>query len=213
MSRGVSAHSYAERCCRRVFSAPSSSTRIRKFHSLTARGFPVESRDARPGPCPGVARSRAITPQYDDAESVAAPGGTHDLPGFPLEWREAYECGHALLDAQHRTLFRDANALLEASQCNSPDVLARFDELISHVLGHFADEERILLQVDYPHLAAHRAAHAALTRTALKLREAMIHSHHRHEELLEFLVGDVVQRHLLVDDRRFFDRVASPAAR
>ena len=122
----------------------------------------------------------------------------------PLQWLDNYECGHPLIDAQHRTLFEDANALLFASQHGSVEVLSRFDELISHVLGHFADEERVLREIGFPGYAAHRRSHTKLAEKALRLREAMILGHHRHEELLEYLLQDVIERHLLVEDRTFF---------
>ena len=124
-----------------------------------------------------------------------------------LQWQDAYECGHALIDAQHRTLFDDANALLHASQAATPQVLSRFEELISHVLGHFSDEERVLRDIGFPGYAAHRRSHMRLAEKAMRLREAMILGHHRHEELLEFLVQDVVERHMLVEDRTFFAAV------
>lgn len=212
-SCALSERSYGQGGCGRLPSLCQSAAHTRK---------PQPDNEQRPGRVPRrpsgrpppSTRSSVIPLPPDSPDPVAAPPAALEKapPGYPLEWSEAYECGHALLDGQHRTLFRDANALLEASQTNSPDVLARFDELISHVLGHFVDEERVLAQIGYPHAAAHCAAHATLTRTALRLREAMIQSHHRHEELLEFLVGDVVRRHLLVDDRRFFELLAAREA-
>lgn len=108
------------------------------------------------------------------------------------------------MDEQHRTLFADANALVAASQRNAPDTLSRFDELISHVLGHFADEERLLREIGYEGHDAHRRAHMRLADQALQLRHAMIGGHHQHEELLRFLLEDVIQRHMLVDDQRFY---------
>jgi hemerythrin-like metal-binding protein len=126
-----------------------------------------------------------------------------------LQWQAAYECGNAVIDTQHRTLFDDANALLLASQHATPLVLSRFEELISHVLGHFSDEERILREIGFTGYAAHKRSHMRLAEKAMKLREAMILGHHRHEELLEFLVQDVVERHMLVEDRTFFAAVRS----
>lgn len=143
-------------------------------------------------------------PQGHDHPQPPQQLPTHERP---VKWEDAYECGHPLIDAQHRTLFEDANALLLASQRASPDVLSRFDELISHVLGHFADEERVLREIGFPGYAAHRRSHMKLAEKALRLREAMIIGHHRHEELLEYLLLDVIERHLLVEDRAFFGAV------
>lgn len=144
-----------------------------------------------------------------DTEKVA---GQIPSTERPLQWQDAYECGHALIDDQHRTLFKNANALLRASQCGAPEVLSRFDELISHILGHFSDEEQVLREIGFQGYAAHRRSHTRLAERAMSLREAMIHGHHRHEELLEFLLQDVIERHLLVEDRTFFGALRSPDA-
>ena len=140
----------------------------------------------------------------DDSEQALRPSPQAERP---LQWQQAYECGHAVIDAQHRTLFDDANALLFASQHGTPQVLSRFEELISHVLGHFSDEERVLRDIGFPGYAAHKRAHLQLAEKAMRLREAMMLGHHRHEELLEFLLQDVIERHLLVEDRKFFAAV------
>ena len=108
------------------------------------------------------------------------------------------------MDEQHRTLFADANALVASSQRNAPDTLSRFDELISHILGHFADEERLLREIGYEGHDAHRRAHTRLADQALQLRHAMIGGHHQHDELLRFLLVDVIQHHMFVDDQRFY---------
>jgi hemerythrin-like metal-binding protein len=132
------------------------------------------------------------------------PGGHGTVADYPLQWQREFECGHALIDEQHRTLYRNANALLQASQRRAPEVLARFDELISHVIGHFDVEERVLREIGYPRFAEHRRAHRVLTEKAMRLRDEMLGGHHRHEELLDFLLRDVVEQHLRVEDKAYF---------
>lgn len=141
-------------------------------------------------------------PRSQDDDTTERPVPSTERP---LQWQDAYECGHAVIDDQHRALFASANALLRASQQGAPEVLSRFNELISHVLGHFSDEERVLREIGFPGYAEHRRAHLRLADQAMKLRDAMIHGHHRHDELLEFLLRDVVERHLLLEDRAFFE--------
>jgi hemerythrin len=70
----------------------------------------------------------------------------------------------------------------------------------------------VLRDIGFPGYAAHRRSHVQLAEKAMRLREAMMLGHHRHEELLEFLLQDVVERHLLVEDRKFFAAVRARGA-
>jgi hemerythrin len=135
--------------------------------------------------------------------------GAADAELSPLQWTTAMVCGSGLIDDQHRTLLQEANDLLEASRRKAPDTLSRFDELISHVLGHFQDEEALLRIVGYVDYEKHRRLHGRLAETALALRDEMLEHGPRHAKLLAFLVHDVVQEHLLQDDRAFFPAIAA----
>lgn len=128
-------------------------------------------------------------------------------PVLRLDWQEAYECGEPTIDAEHRQLFALANALLAASvdpQASPAASLAAMDELIAHVVTHFADEEAVLERRGYTRLDVHREAHTKLRARALKLREELAAGRARLGDVVDFLVVQVVAKHLLTADRDFY---------
>lgn len=146
---------------------------------------------------------------------VIAPEGGSDAWGnasendtvLRLTWRDAYCCGHPVIDEEHRTLFDLANALIESAfkQSENPqafsDALAK---LLAHVSKHFADEEAILAEYHYVDLAVHAQAHKRLLERALLLRDRALSGGVTMGELVDFLADEVVVRHLLKTDHEFY---------
>jgi diguanylate cyclase (GGDEF)-like protein/hemerythrin-like metal-binding protein len=120
-----------------------------------------------------------------------------------LSWRTAYECGHSVIDEQHRGLFNDANMLLGAVLSRRPlvEVAALVDMLIDHVVQHFNDEEMIIIAAGYPGAAQHAASHRTLVDKAVELANSFYVGSVVIGELFKFLAHDVVARHLLGEDR------------
>jgi hemerythrin-like metal-binding protein len=137
-----------------------------------------------------------------DAWAAAEAGGP-----LRLVWQEDYACGEPAIDAEHRELFRLANLLIEASLCRDADrngFLAALDACFAHVAAHFGNEERILAARGYAELEAHRAAHRGLLERAGALRYRALQGEADTGKLVEFLAQEVVVRHLLASDRKFF---------
>ena len=113
-----------------------------------------------------------------------------------LSWHSAYECGHSLIDEQHRALFQHANNLLTAILSARPadEVAALIDILINSVVQHFKDEEAIFTAAGFPCAAEH----AAILVNRFHVGSLAI------GELFQFLAHDVVARHMLGADREFF---------
>lgn len=121
-------------------------------------------------------------------------------PDLKLEWRSEYASGHASLDGQHEDLFRAINEIVDAG-CP----LGLVDELISLVMAHFRDEEDLLTRLGVPGAEHHARAHLRLMARFLQLRQDLVDRRaDSADALMEFLARDVVEQHLLVDDRRFF---------
>ena len=131
-----------------------------------------------------------------------------------LTWRDTYRCGNPHIDSQHQALFQHANQLLEDLFTAQPDhelsrlVIALQEEFAQH----FEDEERILADLNFPGLAEHRREHQALSEKANKLihgwrEDATISA----GELSTFLIYDVVYKHLIGTDRKFFPFIAPPS--
>ncbi len=76
---------------------------------------------------------------------------------MPLEWKDSYLLGEQLLDQQHQHLFALANAMLAATDQSQLRLSAM--GLYQHVHEHFADEEALMKQVNYPNRQEHVDAH------------------------------------------------------
>lgn len=147
----------------------------------------------------------------DTIKLFRAPLFSNAFPGeFPgkliqLNWHESYDCGNALIDAQHRKLFETTNLLLSAILHDqaSMEVAALIETLLSDVIQHFEDEEKIMSEADVPDRHEHAAAHRMLVDNARKLISCFHAGTLGAGELFEFLAHDVVARHLLAADRKY----------
>lgn len=133
--------------------------------------------------------------------------GTDTHRVLHLAWRPSFASHHPAIDQQHRELFRLANALLDAAPTNFSNA---FDVLLTHVEQHFSDEEKVLRDHAYEALADHTARHHALIRNALELRRRVDEKTVSMGELVDFLARDVVAKHMLQEDRKFFSLFAKP---
>lgn len=137
------------------------------------------------------------------AKAAPAPLRAPSRP--QLVWRREYECGHVTLDSQHRRLFELGNALIGAiyEQHSKLDVELLLGELVDGVTDHFCFEERLLAGSHHPHAASHQAAHHHLLARCREMSEQFHQDHLKAGGLIEFIVLDVVERHILEDDRAF----------
>jgi len=149
-------------------------------------------------------RNRVVVDRRGSSETWTTAGPRSPLH---LAWQEAYECGHAAIDAEHRELFVLANALIDAlpaAKTDPPLFRAAFDRLLNHVQDHFRAEEAILDALGYDQAEEHRRAHQGLLRRAGQLRARCATGEVTLGAVVEFLAQDVIARHLLTVDRAFF---------
>ncbi|MEO8410395.1 MAG: diguanylate cyclase [Propionivibrio sp.] len=152
--------------------------------------------------------------QVDIAPETLGRAGASEkvTAGFlQLSWHAAYECGEALIDAQHRALFAHANALLTATldACPNDEIIPLVDALVADVVVHFRDEEAIFTAAGYPDASEHAAIHSDLVNHASELVARFHAGSLALGELFEFLAHDVVARHMLGADRKFFPYVGN----
>lgn len=149
-------------------------------------------------------RNQVAVDRRGNSELWAAQGKAHLLH---VIWHQQDECGDPDMDEQHRQLFHMANALIDQSFPHASDpaeVEAAIDQLLGHIRSHFEHEEKVLAGIRYPQLEEHKRAHAGLLRRAAKMRELVAAARVPPQALVEFIVEDVVARHMLDVDRAFF---------
>lgn len=129
------------------------------------------------------------------------------LAGFlRFSWKPAYDCGVDLIDRQHRRLFELANELFDCLMFGEDrgQVDQLLSELARHVRVHFADEERILASRGYPEVAEHGRLHGQLLKKMALLFDGYRQGGLSVEELFAAMAGEVISRHLLDEDVKFF---------
>ncbi len=79
---------------------------------------------------------------------------------MPLEWTPELSVGDAVIDAQHRELFRRAARLLEGLRRGEPGEIGELVGFLrEYVVEHFSTEEALMREVRYPGFARHKAEH------------------------------------------------------
>ncbi len=87
-------------------------------------------------------------------------------------WTPALALGHEEIDSQHQEMFRRAARLCDAMASGDGATVARlFDFLGTYVVDHFAAEERLMVENEFPGYNVHRAAHERFVRDYQSLRK------------------------------------------
>jgi hemerythrin len=88
-------------------------------------------------------------------------------------WRAEYETGFSKVDQQHRHLFEIVNRLHEAmSVGHGREIIQEvLDEMIHYTVEHFATEETLMQEQDYPLYTPHKQVHDQLTSEVKEIAE------------------------------------------
>ncbi|MEI7463514.1 MAG: hemerythrin domain-containing protein, partial [Candidatus Taylorbacteria bacterium] len=145
---------------------------------------------------------------------VALSGGKTRGTFLNIVWKDDFSCGNPLLDFQHLSLFQTANELLDAVLSDRPaaDVSLVIERLLAESRQHFQDEQEILEAVGFSGAKQHAAEHSLLLNKGLELAERLNASSLSTDEIIRFLVYDVVVVHLLGADHEFFPYLRAVAA-
>ncbi len=142
---------------------------------------------------------------YGKAEAV--PGAGNPGRNFVhLIWHPSYECGHAVIDKQHRGLFEGANSLISAmiDQWPAKEIKEILDCLMGDVTEHFASEEAVLRAAEYRGLEDHLRIHARLLARARDFSRRFVQGEDVIGEAFHFMVYEIIAQHILAEDRKFF---------
>jgi diguanylate cyclase (GGDEF)-like protein/hemerythrin-like metal-binding protein/PAS domain S-box-containing protein len=132
--------------------------------------------------------------------------GAH--PILHLVWHKSYRCGESSIDQEHHALFDMANRLMSAAittEVNHALVASALEELIASVSQHFINEEAVLARYHYDDLADHALKHQRLLGQTIELRRLAAEGDLCLTDLVLFIAQDVVVRHLLHEDKKFYD--------
>ena len=76
-------------------------------------------------------------------------------------WQKAYETGDETVDGQHKEIFRLVQEVLDVHAFDSrkEKIVVAMDFLSEYAVNHFASEEALMHESDYPAFAEHKAQH------------------------------------------------------
>lgn len=137
------------------------------------------------------------------------------FPVMRLVWHDAYLCGEPLIDEEHREIFDRANELIHAVVSGDEkmvDLYDALDDLVASAEAHFANEERVLFDCNYSDLEEHVLEHQNLMARAHVLRRKAIAGELTLGALVTFIVQDVVVKHMLTSDRKYYPSLKASQA-
>jgi hemerythrin len=133
-----------------------------------------------------------------------------------LAFDPALELGHPLIDAQHRTLFARAGAVVEAIRAGqgAGEVKETLRFLTDYVEEHFAAEEGLMREAGYPGADRHAEIHRRIERRLVEIATAW-HAHGATPGLLadvEAMMSGWVTIHISEKDRDVAEFLRTKAA-
>jgi hemerythrin-like metal-binding protein len=119
-----------------------------------------------------------------------------------IEWSPALAIGNAAIDRQHQKLFELAADMVgDRDQVRAMRTLAALSE---YVIVHFRDEEKLLEEIGYPELAAHKQLHDAFRARLAKLyANAGGMRLDQIAEEVRLLINEWLTQHIMVVDREY----------
>ena len=139
---------------------------------------------------------------------VSASESSDDLPSaqIRLDWNPVWECGNRIIDTQHKHVMMLANNLigLAMNLADPKEIEPQLQNLVSEIIHHFSDEERILALINFPDTVPHAERHKNLIIKLKRLRDGYLRGRLKTSVFFVFIVEEVIVGHILVDDVLYF---------
>lgn len=122
-----------------------------------------------------------------------------------IEWKEEYQTGVELIDAQHRHLVEIINKFEDALQKGkgSRQMNEILNDLTGYTQEHFSTEERLMAEAGYPQLKLHQSQHRQLLQKVERFQFEYNGAGRRiTADMHEFLAYWLVT-HILRDDKAY----------
>jgi|AGTN01.1.fsa_nt_gi hemerythrin-like metal-binding domain len=122
-----------------------------------------------------------------------------------LQWHDEYRVGVLRMDNQHRRLFEQANAILDAVDGGREvaEILSLIDALAEYARYHFGEEEALMAHHAYAEAETHRGRHARLMDQLAELRRHIHETGHAESSATLVFLQDWLVTHICTEDRRY----------
>lgn len=133
------------------------------------------------------------------------------------DWSPKYTVNHPVMDEHHHTLFRLVDRLSEAIfEKKEKEVIGEIlSSLIDYTKMHFAAEEQLMRQANFPGLLQHKEAHDRLVAQVQELQRRYKEGDRTViAEISQFLMTDWLVKHILGMDELYapYFKTAFPGA-
>jgi len=128
-------------------------------------------------------------------------------------WKDQYELGVPVIDAQHKELFRRVDSFLQVlrSEDSWDEKIPRINETLEfmkrYVVEHFRDEEEYQQSINYPGYEAHKQKHDGMVDYVQDVSRQYEQSN-KNEELMQQFGGRLLAwliNHVAAEDQRIAD--------
>ncbi len=125
-------------------------------------------------------------------------------------WKDKYELGVPIVDAQHRELFRRVDVFIETlrSAASWEEKVQKVNETLEfmkgYVVEHFQDEEEYQQKIAYPDYEAHKKIHDDMVAYVLQV-SAEYEASGYNEQLMQQFAGKLLAwliHHVAAEDQR-----------
>lgn len=124
-------------------------------------------------------------------------------------WNDYYSVGDHRIDHQHQVLVDLANRIHDEYMRDLGDdelpksaLLDYLEELVEYTEMHFAFEEQLMEEADYPELADHKKLHEELLLQLTEMKLGYEQNLSNAEELVQFVV-EWLTKHILGADKKY----------
>lgn len=127
----------------------------------------------------------------------------HDeLSSMSVDWSDMFECGHPVIDKEHKKLLDLVKQLPQAQSDGT--FLENLDILVKEISAHFRSEEEILSGLSYKDYVFHKDIHSEIEASALRLIDRYKKGAVTEEELILKMIQSYIMGHLITEDIKFF---------
>ncbi|MDR2619477.1 MAG: bacteriohemerythrin [Treponema sp.] len=128
-----------------------------------------------------------------------------------VEWDERYSMNIPFIDEQHKELVRLTNELYQG--CLMGDDVARayfmkaIKSVVDYVGKHFSTEEKMLENIHYPGLPAHKTQHEEFVRKILEDVKSFQNGKQFVPNVFVRYLKDWILSHIAVEDKRYAEYI------